>query len=125
MQKGKNSKGGIMKIEKPMTENQRQNGNKLYRFLMNNETVTKEEMLDFLGWDKSKDRQLRDLLSLIGKKLPLIATSDQKGYKIAKTKKDLEEVAHQWREFDSRIAQLEERKKPLIEFYEKIKGDAV
>lgn len=114
-----------MKIEKPMTENQRQNGNKLYRFLMNNETVTKEEMLDFLGWDKSKDRQLRDLLSLIGKKMPLIATSDQRGYKIAKTKKDLEEVAHQWREFDSRIAQLEERKKPLIEFYEKIKGDAV
>jgi hypothetical protein len=53
----------------------------------------------------------------------LIATSDQRGYKIAKTKADLEEVIHQWKELDSRIEQLEERKKPLIEFYEKWGGN--
>lgn len=112
-----------MKIEKPMTENQKFYGNKLYNFLRTSETVTKEEMLLHLGWDKTKDRQLRDLLSMIGKKKPLIATSDQKGYKIAKTQKDLKAVEHQWRELDSRIEQLNERRKPLIEFYEKLQGE--
>lgn len=108
-----------MKIEKPMTENQRQNANTLYRLLMAYDVVTKEEMLAELGWDSRKDRQLRDLLSMIAKKRPLIATSDQKGYKIAKSKSDLEEVIHQWKELDSRIEKLEERKKPLIDFYDK------
>ena len=113
-----------MKIEKPMTENQKLYGNMLYKFLMANDIVTKEEMLAHLGWDKNKDRQLRDLLSMIGKKRPLISTSDSKGYKIAKTKADIKEVAHQWKELDSRIEQLKERRKPLIEFYEKF-GNSV
>ena len=113
-----------MKIEKPMTDNQKFYGNMLYKFLMANDTVTKEQMLEHLGWDSKKDRQLRDLLSLIGKKRPLISTSDSKGYKIAKTPKDLEEVKHQWKELDSRIEQLKERRKPLIEFYEKF-GNSV
>lgn len=104
-----------------MTENQKKNGNALYRLLMAYDVVTKEEMLAELGWDSRKDRQLRDLLSLIGQKVPLIATSDQKGYKIAKTEKDLEEVEHQWKELDSRISQLDKRKIPLIKFYEKYK----
>ena len=63
-----------------------------------------------------KDRQLRDILSLIAKKRPLIATSDQKGYKLAKTKDDIAEVKHQWKELDSRIEQLSARRKPLIDF---------
>lgn len=111
-----------MKIEKPMTENQKKNGNILYRLLMTCDVCTKDELLAKLGWDCRKDRQLRDLLSMIGKKKPLIATSDQKGYKIAKTKEDLEEVIHQWKELDSRIEQLNERRKPLIDFYEKWSG---
>ena len=113
-----------MNIEKPMTENQKLYGNMLYKFLMANDTVTKEQMLEHLGWDSKKDRQLRDLLSMIGKKRPLISTSDSKGYKIAKTLKDLEEVKHQWKELDSRIEQLKERRKPLIDFYEKF-GNSV
>ena len=114
-----------MEIKKPMTENQRQNGNAIYRLLMAYDVVTKEEMLAELGWDNRKDRQLRDLLSMIGKKRPLIATSDQKGYKIAKTKADLEEVCHQWKELDSRIANLKERVTPLIKFYEQVKGETL
>lgn len=110
-------------IGKPMTENQKENGNKLYRFMMTSDYVTKEKMLAYLGWDKIKDRQLRDLISLIAKKVPVISTSDKKGYKIAKTIYDIEEVIHSWKEIDSRIAELEERKKPLIEFYEKHKGN--
>ena len=112
-----------MEIKKPMTENEKKNGNLLYKYLMQNDVVSKEEMLAVLGWDSKKDRQLRDLLSMIGKKVPLIATSDQKGYKIAKTKADLEQVCHQWRELDSRINNLDERRKPLIKFYEQIKGE--
>ena len=116
-----------MEIKKPMTENEKKNGNLLYKYLMQNDVVSKEQMLAVLGWDSKKDRQLRDLLSMIGKKVPLIATSDQKGYKIAKSKSDLEEVEHQWKELDSRIENLKERVTPLIKFYEqyKFKGDVV
>ena len=112
-----------MKIEKPMTENQTANGNKLYHFMMANDYLTKEQMLAYLGWDSKKDRQLRDLISLIAKKVPVISTSDKKGYKIAKTIDDLREVEHCWSEIDSRIEELEERKKPLIKFYEKVKSN--
>jgi hypothetical protein len=110
-----------MEVKKPMTENEKFYGNKLYSFLMQNDVVTKEEMLKYLDWDKSKDRQLRNLLSLIGQKVPLIATSDQKGYKIAKTEKDLADVEHQWKENDSRIKVLQDKNKPLIKFYEQHK----
>lgn len=107
--------------EKPTTPNQKANGNKLYRYLYYKETATKEQMLEFLGWDKSKDRQLRDLISLIAKKVPVIATSDKKGYRIAKDEKDFEDVCHQWKELDKRQQELEARKKPLMEFYEKFR----
>lgn len=110
-----------VKCEKPLTENQRHYCNMLYKYLMANNVVTKEQMLDYLGWDKKKDRQLRDLLAIIGKKFCLISTSDSKGYKIAKTKDDIEEVVHQWKELDSRIEQLKARREPLIKFYEKYK----
>lgn len=105
-----------------MSENQKENGNKLYRFMIANKFLTKEQMLAYLGWDSSKDRQLRELISLIAEKVPVVSTSDKKGYMIAKTKEDLAEVEHTWKEIDSRIEKLEERKKPLIEFYEKYKS---
>ena len=110
-----------MKIEKPMTENQRFYGNKLYKFLKENDFVTKEEMLAHLGWDKTKDRQLRDLLSLIGQKVPLISVSTDRGYKIAKTKDDLELVEHSWAELSSRIEVLNSRITPLAKFRDKYK----
>ena len=107
-----------MSFEKPMTENQKMNGNKLYKCMKNNDVVTKEQMLDCLGWDKSKDRQLRDLISCIAKRVPVISTSDSRGYKIAQTKQDLKDVVHQWKELDSRIEELQKRREPLIKFYE-------
>lgn len=70
----------MAKIEKPMTENQKYYGNKLYKFLKEKgDFATKDEMFDYLGWDKSKDRQLRDLLSLLGQKVPLISMSSDRG----------------------------------------------
>lgn len=110
-----------MKCEKPMTENEKINGNKLYKFMMTHDIVTKEQMLAHLGWDSKKDRQLRILISNIAKKVPVISTSDSKGYKIAKTADDLQEVEHSWSEIDSRIEELNERRKPLIAFYTKYK----
>lgn len=110
-----------MAFEKPMSENQKENGNKLYKFLMHNDIVTKEQMLNFLGWDKKKDRQLRDILSLIGQRVPLIALSSDRGYKIAKTEADLEDAIHAWKELDTRCKALEARKLPLIKFYEKFR----
>ena len=110
-----------IKCEKPMTENEKINGNKLYKYMIVNDVLTKDQMLAFLGWDSKKDRQLRSLINLIANKVPVISTSDSKGYKIAKTKEDLEQVEHQWREFDTRISEMEARKKPLIQFYDKFK----
>lgn len=110
-----------MKVEKPMTPNQKINGNKLYKFMMVNDIVTKEQMLNCLGWDNSKDRQLRELISLIAQKVPVISTSDNRGYKIAKNDADLEEVEHTWAELSSRIEELQKRIQPLIDFREKVK----
>lgn len=110
-----------MGFEKPMTENQKFYGNMLYKYMMANDVLTKEQMLEHLGWDKTKDRQLRELISLIAKKVPVISTSDSKGYKIAKKKEDIELAEHQLREFDSRIYEIEQRKIQLLRFVDKIK----
>lgn len=107
-------------IRKEMTDNQKRYGNQLYKFLLKNDIVTKEQMLAELNWDSSKDRQLRDLISCIAKKVPIIATSDQKGYYLAKTEADLDAVEHQWAELSSRIEELEKRIAPLIAFRDKI-----
>ena len=83
-----------MAFEKPMSENQKENGNKLYRFMKYNDFVTKEQMLAHLGWDKTKDRQLRNLISEIAKKVPVVSTSDSRGYKLIQSAEDLELVEH-------------------------------
>lgn len=108
-----------MNIEKPLTENQKVNGNKLYRFMMKNDWVTKEQMFNCLGWSAKKDRQLRDLISEIAKRVPVISTSDSKGYKIAKNEQDKELVIHQKLEMLSRIEELRKRINPLDIFIDK------
>lgn len=110
-----------VKCEKPLTENEKENASKLYKYLLKNDVATKEEMLDFLGWNKSKDRQLRNLLSIIGQRKPLISVSSGKGYKIAKDESDLREVEHTWAELSSRIEEIQKRIEPLIKFYDKYK----
>ena len=110
-----------MKIEKPLTENQRLYCNKIYKYLMVNDVLTKEDMLEYLGWDKNKDRQLRDILSIIGKRFPLISVSSGKGYKIAKNESDLREVEHTWAELSSRCEELTKRIEPLLKFRDSIK----
>ena len=74
--------------------------------------------------NNNTERQIRELISILAKRVPVIATSDSKGYYVASKPEDLEKVEHQWKEIDSRIAELDKRRKPLIDFYEIHRGAA-
>jgi len=82
--------------------------------------VTRPEVMEFCGI--GNDRDARRIMSEVKKLLPVIATSDSTGYKLANVligpHNDLEDVIHTWKEIDSRIEELEAVKKPLIKFYE-------
>lgn len=108
--------------EKPITDNQRETGNKIYLFLKSaHRNVTKEEICAYLGWDytSSTDRKVRDTINLIKKRKPIVATPDQKGYFLCLSKDDIERCEHQWRYIDSIIQDLEQTKRPLISFLRK------
>lgn len=116
-----------MKIEKPLTENQKELASKIYKYLHHQHRfITKEEICEMLGWEynSSNDRKIRDTINVIKKRKPIVATPDRKGYFAPIQKEDLEEVIHQWKYIDSIIEDLQETKKPLILFYEMF-GDSV
>lgn len=110
-------------IEKPNLDKIKERANIIYVYLKDGKTRTKSELCGALGWEynSSNDRRVREIISILAKKIPIISTSDSRGYRIAKSILDLDDVEHQWRELDSRISELEERKSPLIKFYEKAK----
>ncbi len=110
----------MAKCEKPITDNMKQKVNKCYLYLKSiGRYSTKEEIGEHLG--VNSEREVRDILSVLATRKCIISTSSSKGYKLAQTIEDLEDVIHAWKEMDSRIEQLQERKKPLIAFYEKFK----
>lgn len=105
--------------EKPITENQKEIGNKIYVFLVKaHRNVTKKEICAHLGWqyNSTSDRKIRDTINLIKKRRPIVATPDQKGYFAPTCKDDVERCIHQWKYIDGIIADLEATKKPLISF---------
>lgn len=110
-------------IGKPeVSEKDKQRTNELYTYMkLTGRACTKEELCRVIGWEynKTNDRRIRDLINLIKKRRPIIATPDQRGYKVATGKDDLEAVVHQWRYIDKIQADLEATKEPLIAFYEK------
>jgi hypothetical protein len=112
-----------MEIKKPeLNDIDKERANAIFRYLCKiRRPATKEEICEFIGWDfnTSNERRIRELISSIAKVKPIIATSNKRGYKVATSEEDLAEVVHQWRELDSRIEELAERRKPLIRFYEK------
>lgn len=109
-----------MKIEKPITQNLREKARLILDFLHDKKDyITKAEIMAVAG--VKNERSAREIISYIAGYCPIIATSDNKGYKLAKTTADLEAVEHAWKELDSRQAELERRKQPLIKFYEKAK----
>ena len=107
-----------MEYTKPPTDNMKCKANKLFKYLKDiGRYATKEEIGDFLGI--SNERSVRDVISLLATKKPIISHSGGKGYKLAQTADDLEEVERTWAELSSRAEELERRMQPLIAFREK------
>ena len=108
-----------MEYTKPPTSNMKGKANKLFKYLKDiGRYATKEEIGEFLGI--GNERSVRDVISLLATKKPIISHSGGKGYKLAQTADDLEEVERTWAELSSRSEELERRMKPLIAFREKI-----
>ena len=110
----------MAKCEKPITDNMKDKANKLFLYLKDiGRYATKEEIGDFLGI--KDERVIRDVISLLATKKPIISHSGFRGYMLAQTKEDLEEVERTWSELSSRCESLQERMKPLIKFRDMIK----
>lgn len=108
-----------MDYKKPITSNMKDKANKLYNYLRSiDRYATKEEIGQYLGI--KNERSVRDVISLLATRKPIISHSGGKGYKLAQTADDLEEVERTWAELSSRAEELERRMKPLISFREKI-----
>lgn len=108
-----------MEIKKPtLTDNQKYYANAIYVYLRDSGTYrTKEQICKYLGWEYPKmDRQLRDLISQLAKVKPIISTSDSRGYKLAQTTEDMEEVKHQAMELQKRANEIMARITPLQNF---------
>ena len=107
-----------MRCEKPVTENMAEKANALYRLLKSaNEYLTKEEIGEALGI--KNERSVRDVVALLATRRPIISHSGNKGYKLALTEADKDEVRRCWAELSSRMEELEKRIQPLIVFLEK------
>lgn len=92
----------------------------LYQYMKEHpEPISKETICQICG--VNNERSAREIIAVIAERRPIIATSDCKGYRLALTESDLSDVEHSWAEIDSRIEELEKRKKPLIDFYDKTK----
>ena len=85
------------------------------------EVKTKEELKDLLGYES--ERAVRNEIAECSMYYAILATSDKKGYRLAKPIGDLEneellnefnEVDHAIHEISSRIKCLKKRLKPLI-----------
>lgn len=104
------------KPQKPeLSEKLRSRLNELYK-LLRERSWTKQELMRYFG---TGERQVREMVSEIAKRRPVISVSNGSGYKVAVTPEEVSLATHAWREIDSRIRQLEERRQPLIEFVER------
>ena len=110
-----------MKPQNPITDGMKERANAMNLLLKQGGFWTKEQLGERLGI--KNERTVRDVISTLSKRVPIISTSDNKGYALAMSEKDLEYVIHTWQEHDSRQQELEERKKPLINFYEKYQNN--
>ena len=107
-------------IAKPTLTNIQERANKLYEYLKTQDDyVTKEQIGAYLGIDN--ERSVREVISLLATKKPILSKSNSKGYKLAKSVKDLNDATNVWLELDSRIEELNKRRTPIIEFVERIK----
>ena len=101
-----------MEIKKPEIKSERERYlcNQIY-YRLKERVWTKEELCKEFHLN---ERVARDIISKIAKKFPVITPG--KGYKIAQNSpEDALEKIHKIRDFDSRVNDFGERKKPLWE----------
>lgn len=109
-----------MTPEKPITDNMRQKCNDFYKYMKSkSDYVTKAELMQVFGI--ANERTVRDVIATLASRVPIISTSDCKGYKLAQSESDLELVEHSWAELSKRMEELEKRIKPLAKFRDKVK----
>lgn len=77
------------------------------------EWATREEITEATG---ICERTVRDCISKIRYKYPVISYSTQKGYKLALTSDDLADVEHTLAEMESRRQEIALSERPLIIF---------
>ena len=104
---------------KPITDNIKEKANTLWSYMKVHDYVTKSEVMQVCK--VNNERSAREIISVLASVKPIISTSDNKGYKLAVSVKDLEEVEHTWAELSSRIEELEKRIQPLLKFRQKYK----
>ena len=106
-------------IEKPTLTNIQERANKLYEYLKTQDDyVTKEQIGVYLGIDN--ERSVREVISLLATKKPILSKSNSKGYKLAKSVKDVDDAINVWCELDSRMEELNKRRTPIINFVERM-----
>lgn len=104
-----------MNTKPELTESEKRLGNSIAR-LLKERTYTKEELIKIFG---ISERKIRDIVSEIAKRRPIISISSGKGYKWASNSLDDYKAAlRQWRENDSRARQITSRNEPLIKHLE-------
>jgi hypothetical protein len=106
-------------IEKPTLTNIQERANKLYEYLKTQDDyVTKEQIGKVL--EIKNERSVREVISLLATKKPILSKSNSKGYKLAKSVKDLNDAINVWCELDSRIEELNKRRTPIVDFVERM-----
>lgn len=111
---------GNIQYRKPVLKRIEQKANILYKFLLTEDDYVSKEQIGRLLGIKS-ERSVRDVISLLATKKPIISHSGNRGYKLAKSVADFDDVKRVWAELSSRAEELEKRIQPLINFYEKCK----
>lgn len=104
--------------QKPeFTEEMRNKLNYMYRLLKSRYWTKQELMAEFeLG-----ERQVRMMIQEIRQRVPVISTSGtNKGYKVATSSKEMDEVVATWRELYSRSRELGKAIAPLAAFRDKV-----
>lgn len=103
-------------IAKPQTpKNMQTKCNEMYRMFRTEQVFTKQQ---FSKHFNVSERTAREMVSTVAKSHPIIATSDKRGYRLARRMSDYEDAQHQLAEINSRIKELQSRKKPLERFCE-------
>lgn len=110
----------MAKCEKPFTANIREQANKLFIYLREQDDfVTKQQIGDYLGI--KDERSTRAIISALATRKPILSRSSGCGYKLCKTEQDLEEAEHTLAEMSSRIEEIQKRMQPLYAWRDKVK----